>query len=133
MAEGRFNDSVCSAEEFILEHENKKTRQKTFRDVQLLQSFLALKNEERKIEQIPAVELNGLISQFIISVRRKDGEDYEPTSLRSLMASFLRYLKKNNYPSSLMNDAVFDKARKILQSKQKQLRNKEREISRTRR
>ena len=133
MAEGRFNDSVCSAEEFILEHENKKTRQKTFRDVQLLQGFLALKNEERKIEQIPAVELNGLISQFIISVRRKDGEDYEPTSLRSLMASFLRYLKKNNYPSSLMNDAVFDKARKILQSKQKQLRNKEREISRTRR
>ena len=133
MAEGRFNDSVCSAEEFILEHENKKTRQKTFRDVQLLRSFLALKNNERKIEQIPAVELNELISQFIISVRRKDGEDYEPISLRSLMASFSRNLKKNNYPSSLMNDAVFDKARKILQSKHKQLRNKEREISRTRR
>ena len=53
--EGRFYDSVCSAEEFILEHENEETRQKAFGDVQLLQCFLTLNNEERKIEQVPAV------------------------------------------------------------------------------
>ena len=35
----------------------------------LLQSFLILKNEERKI--VPAVDLNELICQFMISVRRK--------------------------------------------------------------
>ena len=57
-AEGRFNDSVCFAKELTLENENKGTRQKTFRDVQLLQNFVTLKNEGRKIEQTSAVEIN---------------------------------------------------------------------------
>lgn len=93
MAEGRFA-SVYSVEEFILEHENKNTAQKTKRDVRLLERFLKTKDEDRKIEDIPAAELNEFISEFIISVRTKDGNEYEPTSLRSLMASFERHLKK---------------------------------------
>ena len=78
--------------------------QKTQRDVSLLETFLRTKNEERKIEEIPAVELNQYISQFIIAVRTKDGNEYEPTSLRSLVASFERYLKRKKYPSSIIPD-----------------------------
>ena len=49
------------------------------------------------MEEIPPKELNAYISEFIITVRKKDNnEDYEPSSLRSLMASFERYLKKKN-------------------------------------
>ena len=66
MAEGRFA-SVYSVEEFILEHENKNTAQKTERDVRLLERFLKTKDEDRKIEDIPAAELNEFISEFIIS------------------------------------------------------------------
>ena len=80
MAEGMFA-SVCSVEEFILDHENKNTAQNTERDVRLLLRFLKTKDEDRKIEDFPAVELNEFISEFIISVRTKDGNDYEPTSL----------------------------------------------------
>ena len=93
MAEGRFA-SVSSVEEFILEQENKNATQKTERDVRLLERFLKTKDEDRKIEDIPAVEMNEYISQFIISVRTKDGNEYEPTSLRSLVASFERHFKK---------------------------------------
>ena len=121
MAEGRFA-SVCSVEEFILEQENKNTVKKTERDVRLLERFLKTKNEDRKIEDIPVVELKEYISQFIISVRTKDGNEYEPTSLRSLVASFERRLKKNSYSVSIINDLVFEKTRKVLQSKQKQLK-----------
>ena len=71
----------------ILEHENKNTAQKTERDVRLLERFLKTKDEDRKIEDIPAAELNKFISEFIISVHTNDGNEYEPTSLRSLMAS----------------------------------------------
>ena len=66
MAEGRFA-SVYSVEEFILEHENKNTAQKTERDVRLLERFLKTKDEDRKIEDIPAAELNEFMSEFIIS------------------------------------------------------------------
>ena len=112
MAEGRFA-SVYSVEEFILEHENKNTAQKTERDVRLLERFLKTKDEDRKIEDIPAAELNEFISEFIISVRTKDGDEYEPTSLRSLMASFERHLKKKGYSASIINDLVFEKPEKF--------------------
>ena len=65
MAEGRF-PSVYSVEEFISEHENKNTAQKTERDVRLPERFLKTKDEDRKIEDIPAAELNEFISEFII-------------------------------------------------------------------
>ena len=39
------------------------------------------------MEEIPPKELNAYGSEFIITVRKKDNnEDYEPSSLRSLMA-----------------------------------------------
>jgi len=51
-----------------------------------------------------------------ISVRTKDGKDYEPSSLRSLLA-------KNSYSANITN-AVFEKTRKVLLSKQKELKKK---------
>ena len=87
MAKGRFA-SVCWVEEFILEHKNRNTTQKTERHVILLKRFLKMKHKDRKIEDIRAAVLNEYISEFILSVRAKDGKEYEPTSLRSLMTSF---------------------------------------------
>ena len=113
-----------SVDNFIAKQENKATLQKTQRDVKLLQAFLGTWNEIRKVEEIPALELNEYICVFIISVRTKDGKDYEPSSLRSLLASFERHLKKNSYSVSIMNDLVFEKTRKVLLSKQKELKKK---------
>ena len=77
---------------------NTKTQKRNSTEyVALLKKFLTLKNESRLMEEIPPKELNAHISEFIIRVRKKDNnEDYEPSSLRSLMASFERYLKKKN-------------------------------------
>ena len=47
MAEGRFA-SVCSVEEFILEHENKNTTQKTEQHVILLKNIF--ENEAQRQE-----------------------------------------------------------------------------------
>jgi len=118
----RFVD-VGSVDNFIAEQENKATLQKTQRDVKLLQTFLGIRNELRKVEEI--LELNEYIFEFIISVRTKDGrKDFGPSSLRSLLASFERHLKKNSYSASIMNDLVFEKTRKVLLSKQKELKKK---------
>jgi len=87
-----------------------------------LQTFLGTRNELRKVEEIPALELNEYICESIISVRTKDGKDYEPSSIRSLLPSFERHLKKNSYSASIINDLVFEKTRKVLLSKQKELK-----------
>ena len=108
----RFVDAG-SIDNFIAEQENKATLQITQREVKLLQTFLGTRNELRKVEEIPAeeipaLELNEYICEFIISVRAKDEKDHEPSSLRSLLASFERHLKKNSYSASIMNDLVFE-------------------------
>ena len=91
-----------SVEQFIEDQGNENTRKKTQQNVALLKEILTLRNESRPIKEIPPKELNACIAVFIITVRKKNKtEDYEPRSLRSLMASFGRYLKKN-YGSSII-------------------------------
>ena len=75
MAEGKFA-SLFSVEEFISDQENKNTTQKTERYVRLLERFLKTEDKDRKMEDIPGIKLNEYISQFIISVCTKDGNEY---------------------------------------------------------
>ena len=44
-------------------------------------------------------------------MRRRDGEDYEPSSLRMPVSSIERHLKKNNY-TKIINDEEFELFRK---------------------
>ena len=87
---------------------NAQKRKLTRNYVALLKEFLTLKNEPRLMEEIPSKELNAYVSEFIIMVRKKhNNEDYEPSSLRSLMASFEPYLKRKN--STLLSKALFNR------------------------
>ena len=108
-------------EEYITDQENKNIRAKTQQDVKLLAAFLLEKNEQR-IEEIQPEELNRCVSEFILSVKRKDGQEYGPSSLRGLFSSFNRYLKEGKYSASVVEDIVFDKARKCLEARSKQLK-----------
>ena len=82
MREGRFA-SVCLVEEYIFGTPKQKYRLKSWTRCKIVERFLKMKNEDRKIEDIPAAELNEYISEFIISIRTKDGNEYEATSLSS--------------------------------------------------
>ena len=84
----RFAD-IVSVEQFIEDQENENRKKKTQQNVTLLKEFLTLKNESRLMEEILPKELNAYISEFIITVRKKDNnEDYEPSSLRSFDGQF---------------------------------------------
>ena len=108
-------EDLNSVEQFIEDQENENTRKKTQQNVALLKEFLTLRKELRLIEEIPPKELN---VEFIITVRKKDSnEDYEPSSLLSLMASFERYsVRKKNYGFSIMKDAEFEQPRKAIKT-----------------
>ena len=54
-------------------------------------------------------------------MRRKDGEDYEPSSLRCFVSSIERHLKKNNY-TKIIKEKECELFRKCLQAKQKELK-----------
>ena len=55
-------------------------------------------------------------------MRKKNGEEYEPSSLRAFNQSIDRHLRKNNYGFSVLNDKEFHEVQDILKKKQKQLK-----------
>ena len=55
-------------------------RANTDRDVSLLKTFLQRKIELRDIEEIPHAQVNEFLSEFVLTVITKDGNDYELTS-----------------------------------------------------
>ena len=79
------------------------------------------KNDEWEVQNIESAELNKHLAAFIRSVRRKDGEDYEPSRLRCFVSSIQRHLKKNNY-TKIINDKECELFRKYLQAKQWELK-----------
>ena len=92
-------------------------------DIRLFKTFLkSHKNEARNIENIPPHELNPLVCEFLLGVTKKDGSEYEPTSLRAFLSSIDRHLRHMNYKHSLINDPEFAKVREVLKSKQKALK-----------
>ena len=80
MATSRFASLESSIKTFSEEQENQNTVNKTKRHVALLTEFLQTKGETlSEIAEIPPAELNiKLLSEFILSVLTKEGQDYEP-------------------------------------------------------
>ncbi len=102
-----------SIDEFIKTQCNKNTLNNTHRDISLLKKFLSAQNEEREIYNIEPEVLDRYISEFIVKVRKQDGEqyDHEATTLRSFVSSFDRFLRRQNYPelSTIIEGAEFKK------------------------
>ena len=89
------------------------TKRKTFCNLKLVKKFLVEERHEiREIEKIPPTELDGYLSQFVLAARSKTGKDYEPSSLRGILAK----------PSSKTVIEKKERTRDVLKAKQKELK-----------
>ena len=89
------------------------TKRKTFCNLKLVKKFLVEERHEiREIEKIPPTELDGYLSQFVLAARSKTGKDYEPSSLRGILAK----------PSSKTVIQKKERTRDVLKAKQKELK-----------
>ncbi|XP_060566151.1 uncharacterized protein LOC132725108 [Ruditapes philippinarum] len=109
-------------DEFLIENENENTRKKTVSDMKLVNAFFNSKNEARLPEFIPPDQLNDYLCDFILAVTKKDGSEYEPTTLRGFIGSVDRHLKAAESTVSIFKDKEFAKTRAILKRKQQQLK-----------
>ena len=123
MAAARFvvvSDDDVNA--FSEQQENDNTKKKTLYDLKIFREFLETCDEKREIENITPVELQAIIKKFVLAVRKKNGDEYEPSSIRAFLQSIDRYLRKNNYGFSVLNDKEFHEVQDILKKKQKHLK-----------
>ena len=71
---------------------NKNTLQSTNNWVKVLKSWAAQKGYGESIENYEPKTLNKILEQFYATVRKKNGDDYEPGSLRVMVTAIDRYL-----------------------------------------
>ena len=124
----RFNEiNEKDIDEFNEAEENQNTKRKTKLDVNLIHSYIPTEaishvNGPPRMEKLSPSELDTYLSKFLLAVRKKNGEKYEPTTLRGFVSSVERYLKKHRYCESVVTDDSFAGTRETLKSKQKQLK-----------
>ena len=75
-----------------------------------------------EIEKHEPAELNRLLKKFYAKVKNKNGQDYEPDSLRVMIAALDRHLKDKQYPLSIVKDREFHSSKQVLEGKAKLLR-----------
>ncbi|KAK7508216.1 hypothetical protein BaRGS_00000455 [Batillaria attramentaria] len=99
---------------------NLNTTKKTTSNVRLLQQFISshYKTEVRPIHEIPPQELNTIITNFLVTAKKSNGNDYGPASLYGFVSSFNRYLSQRKYPVNILMDQKFAPMRKALKAKQ---------------
>ena len=95
MASDRFVKlSEADIKSFSEEQENVNTKKKTLYDLKLFKEFLTSEDERRELQEIPAAELPQFAIKSVLGVRKKNGEEFEPSSLRGFLQSD-RFLRKN--------------------------------------
>ena len=106
-------------DELIEQQVNQNTKAKTLRDAKLFRNFLQMKGEETLLENIPTSSLDEYLTEFIFRVRRADGGEYEPTSIRGIISSIQRYINSKD-PSrgfNIFQDSGFVRTINALKAK----------------
>ena len=86
--------------------------------MKILNAFmLEVLKDNRDICQIPDNQLNTLICKYIINVRQSDGSEFEPNTVKGIVASIHRHLRSINYGNSMKKGNAFDQARGVLTAK----------------
>ena len=96
--------TMASGQKYILTQRPENTVKKSEYDLHVCKRFFLEVGEARKIEEIPADELNILICQFLIEIKKKDGGSYEPATLQSFQRSLQRYLNDKNSKLNILKD-----------------------------
>ena len=111
-----------SIQNFIKGQQQMSTVKKTMYDMNVFQNFLSEVGEEREVLSLPPAELDKLLCNFYITVRKKDKTEYEPDTISSFSRSIQRYLDGKNYKLNILKSEEFKMSREVLKSKRRELR-----------
>lgn len=107
LEESRF--PVMSTEEITEINESaasKNTKRTTQTWLTVWMKWCEARNIDDRIERYSPQALDEVLTKFYVEVRKKDGSEYEPDSLRVMQASIDRYLRQKKYPDSITEETA---------------------------
>ncbi|CAB4028064.1 Hypothetical predicted protein [Paramuricea clavata] len=109
---------VSSIEELRNNAKSTNTKRSTVFWLGVFKSWAKERGFSEAIETYEAFDLDKILEKFYGEVRNKDGGEYEPDSLRVMIAALDRYLKDCGYQKSIIPDREFCKSKKFSRERQ---------------
>ena len=75
------------------------------------------RDHPKNIKILAPDTLDSILQHFVTEINKKDGKDYEPSSLAAMQSSIDRYLRESNYEHSILNSRFFKGSRDVLEGK----------------
>ena len=123
MEHGRF--ALLSEEETAKLSENARN-QNTIRSTKtwlcVYEKWATLRGMKKDLEMYDVAQLNDVLANFFGEIRKANGDDYEPDSLRVMQSSIHRYLTECKYGKNILSDDDFKGCRDVLEGKARLLR-----------
>ena len=115
---------ICCRLKFSATSENKNTKRSTDYWTNIFQEWAKTRGKNEQLESYKVPELNEALAQFFAKLRRENGKDYEPDSLKVMQAALDRHLRSKTYPKSIVRDTEFLSSRKVLEGNARKLRDR---------
>ena len=64
------------------------------------------RDQLKNIEVLVPDTLDSILQRFFTEINKKDGKDYEPSSLTAMQNSIDRYLRQSNYEYSISSNMI---------------------------
>ena len=106
-------------ERLISKTENTNTKITTQTWMNRLNSWRETRNITQELHEIPLEELDKVLQRFYAELMKGNGTEYEPESLRVMIACLLR---DHGATHSILKDKCFETSRKTLEGKAIELR-----------
>ena len=87
--------------------ENENTKKSTNNWIRVYKHWAKERNVCQNLEELDYETLDGTLAQFYGEIRKQDGADYEPDSLRVMQSSLHRYLVENGSSQNILKDQSF--------------------------
>ena len=117
MAERCRDFQVEEIQELKENSENQNMKKSTSTWLNIWTSWAESKNFGTNLLSYEAKQLDETLQKFFAEIRKKDGSEYEPDSLRVMLASLDQHLREKDAAFSIAKDIKFCKSRKVLEGK----------------
>lgn len=116
--------STKTVEEYKEKSKNANTTKATCQWMRVFCQWAEKRGHPKNIETLAPDTLNNILQNFYAEINKKDGKDYEPSSLAAMQSSIDRYLRESSYEYSILNSRHFKGSRDVLEGKARMLREK---------
>ncbi len=94
-------------------NKNLNTARTTSTWVNRFEEWRVARGYPHPLEKIEKKDLDGVLQLFYSTVKKENGENYEPCSLRTMLSCLDRFLRDKKQPFSILRDKEFVDSRKV--------------------